>query len=253
VRRLKTGQSVTLDVGGEQRGLACAVLSVDGTVATLAEVDRPAPELRARLSRGAMAYLVFGDDRAPIALKGVAFATEPAVDVPAGEETETPRPRASKSKPAKGKKNPGNNHAKGGPTELPPPPPEKPQELHFEVIDGVQIQQRRQFGRIPLITPVYASSPDGSCDRSEAAMTVTSNLGLGGAKLTRRPALGEGPRWRLELMLPTDPEPVRCNADLVRSTPTHVSVQFSGMSEADRARLAVVLAAWEHRAVEKAT
>ena len=247
MRRLTTGQSVTLDVDGEEPGLVCAVLSVDGPVATLAEVDRPAPELRVQLSSGAIAYMVFEHDRGPIALKGVVWATEPDVAEPEDQKPERPKPKASKSKRAKGRKAGGNTKAEAAPAEQPPAPPQKPQELYFEVIDGVQIRQRRRFGRVPLILAVHASSPDGSGDMSAASVTVTSDVGLGGAKLSRRPALGMGPRWRLELMLPTDTEPVRCEADLRRSTATHLAVTFSGMTEADRARLADALAAWEHR------
>jgi hypothetical protein len=115
--------------------------------------------------------------------------------------------------------------------------------LEFVVIDGVQMAERRTAARMALLTPVRAACLDAAGVVTAAVATVTADLSMGGALLTRRPGLGDGPRWQIELCLPGDPLPVRCDAVLVRETPTHAGVKFVNMQEADQLRLAAVLAA----------
>lgn len=115
-------------------------------------------------------------------------------------------------------------------------------QLEFVVIDGVQIAQRRAATRVALITPVRATLVDSDGIAKAAVETVTANLSQSGALLTRRPGLGEGPRWHIELLLPGDPTPIRCGAVLARQTPTHVGVAFANMQQLDQIRLARTLA-----------
>jgi PilZ domain len=116
------------------------------------------------------------------------------------------------------------------------------QELEFVVVDGIQVAERRSAERTSLVTAVKAG-PIGS-DGTEGApvATVTSNLSMGGALLLRRPGIGDGPRWKIELFLPTDPEHVHCEAELARGTPTHLGVRFVNVQEPDQLRIAGLLA-----------
>jgi hypothetical protein len=123
------------------------------------------------------------------------------------------------------------------------------QQLEFVVIDGVQVAERRGAERIRLLTPVRAAVLDADGAVTASIATVTSNLSLGGALITSRPGLGGGPKWQLELSLPRDPDPVRCDALLARQTPTHVGVKFDNLEDADRLRLAQTLADHQRRPV----
>jgi hypothetical protein len=115
--------------------------------------------------------------------------------------------------------------------------------VEFVVIDGIQVTERRTAERIAMITPVRAIA-QGS---DEVVHTVTANLSLGGALLTRRPGLGDGPQWRLGVSIPGDPTAIRCEATTARITPTHVGVRFDDMSKDDRIRLAGALADHQRR------
>jgi hypothetical protein len=113
-------------------------------------------------------------------------------------------------------------------------------DLEFVVVDGIQVAERRSAERTPLVTAVRAIPIDS--DAAQPVSTVTSNLSMGGALLLRRPGLGDGPRWRIELFLPGDSVHVHCEAVLARATPTHFGVKFDSMEEADQLRIAGVLA-----------
>lgn len=115
-------------------------------------------------------------------------------------------------------------------------------DLEFVVIDGIQVAERRSAERTPLVTALRAApvEPDGT--PGERVATVTSNVSMGGALLLRRPGLGEGPRWHIELFLPGDSDHVHCEAVLARATPSHFGVKFVNLQEADQLRIAGVLA-----------
>lgn len=119
--------------------------------------------------------------------------------------------------------------------------------VEFVVIDGIQVTERRSAARLALITPIRAAPVDTGGNVPTPIVTVTSNLSLGGALLPRRPGLGDGPRWQIELTLPDDPIPIRCDALAARHTPTHVGVSFANMSDADQLRLARTLADHQRR------
>jgi hypothetical protein len=120
-------------------------------------------------------------------------------------------------------------------------------DLEFVVVDGIQVAERRSAARTPLVTAVRATpvGPDGTL--GEAVGTVTSNLSMGGALLLKRPGLGAGPRWKIELFLPGDPEHVHCEAELARETSTHVGVRLVNVPEADQLRVAGLLAGLQRR------
>ncbi len=121
-------------------------------------------------------------------------------------------------------------------------------DLEFVVVDGIQVAERRSAERTPLVTAVRATPVGRDGTPGEAIGTVTSNLSMGGALLLKRPGLGLGPRWQIELFLPGDPEHVHCEAELARETPTHLGVRLVNIAEADQLRVAGVLAGLQRRA-----
>jgi hypothetical protein len=116
------------------------------------------------------------------------------------------------------------------------------EKLEFVVIDGIQLTERRAGARVALVTPVQAARVGADGIVTATVPTVTANLSIGGALLASRPGLGNGPRWQIELALPGDTRPVRCDALLVRQTRAHIGVKFAGLPEADQLRLAATLA-----------
>lgn len=115
--------------------------------------------------------------------------------------------------------------------------------LEFVVVDGIQVAERRSAERTPLVTALRASPVDADGTVGDPVATVTSNLSMGGALLLKRPGLGEGSRWKIELFLPSDPEHVHCEAVLARETPSHLGVKLTNVQEADQLRIAGLLAA----------
>jgi hypothetical protein len=115
-------------------------------------------------------------------------------------------------------------------------------ELEFVVVDGIQVAERRSAERTSLVTAVRAAPVDADGTAQAPVATVTSNLSMGGALLLRRPGIGDGPRWKIELFLPSDPEHVHCEAELARGTPTHLGVRFVSLQEPDQLRIAGLLA-----------
>jgi PilZ domain len=109
--------------------------------------------------------------------------------------------------------------------------------LEFIVIDGVQVAERRTTARLPVCVRVRITEPDRS-----AVETHTADLSLGGALVVSCPGLGSGPQWEIELLLEDGAPPIRCRATVARRTRTHVGVSFGDMQDADRIRLAGVLA-----------
>jgi PilZ domain len=115
--------------------------------------------------------------------------------------------------------------------------------LEFIVIDGVQVAERRTTARLQVCARVRIT--DAGCDGSADACTYethTADLSLGGALVVSCPGLGSGPQWEIELLLEDGAPPIRCHATVARRTPTHVGVAFGDMEDADRIRLAGVLA-----------
>lgn len=120
-------------------------------------------------------------------------------------------------------------------------------ELEFVVVDGIQVAERRSAERTALVTAVRAAPLGDDGTAEEPVGTVTSNLSMGGALLLKRPGMGTGPKWKIELFLPGDPEHIHCEAELARETPTHLGVRLVAMQEPDQLRLAGVLAGVQRR------
>ena len=115
-------------------------------------------------------------------------------------------------------------------------------DLEFVVVDGIQVAERRSAERTPLVTAIRVSCVKDDGTAADQIATVTSNLSMGGALVLRRPGMGDGHRWNVELFLPGDPEHVHCEAVLARATPSHYGVKFLNMEEADQLRVAGLLA-----------
>jgi len=113
--------------------------------------------------------------------------------------------------------------------------PTEQTELAFVVIDGVQLPERRAAERVDLsaLARVWAA---GSGEGGIEAAAV--NVSAGGVLIERPDGLGDGPSFRLELVLHDDPQPIRCNAMIVRETLTHIALKFRDIADADRIRLA---------------
>jgi len=160
-----------------------------GPVATLipTEVD---PDLRARLTRGMLTFMVFDHHGVMVALRGVARA------------------------------------------------PSLGEALEFIVIDGVQVAERRTTARLPICARVRLTQV-GCADVVE---TQTADLSLGGALIASCPGFGSGLHVDIELFVEDGEPAIRCRATIARRTPTHVGVAFSEIDDADRIRLAGILA-----------
>ena len=72
MRRLKHDQRVDIHLDSEDQAVSCRVASVQGGVAALTRIGELSPELRDRLTPGALGYLLFQHRGAMTALKGIA-------------------------------------------------------------------------------------------------------------------------------------------------------------------------------------
>ena len=123
--------------------------------------------------------------------------------------------------------------------------PTDPSELAFVVIDGVQLPERRAAQR-SQVGALARISPSGGADQAEGVEAIAANVSVSGVLIERPDGLGDGPGFRLELVLEDDPAPIRCAATIVRQTPTHVALKFTDIADTDRIRLAGVI---RHRAL----
>lgn len=117
-------------------------------------------------------------------------------------------------------------------------------QLAFVVSDGVQVEERRVAERIPLVTRAMVTEASGDT----MIETLTADVSLGGVRIERRPGLGAGPEFRLELCFSGDPAPVRCEAHLARATDTHLGLKLGDLPPDERARFARILADHQLRA-----
>jgi hypothetical protein len=123
--------------------------------------------------------------------------------------------------------------------------PTDPSELAFVVIDGVQLPERRAAQR-SQVGALARISPSGGADQADGVEAIAANVSVSGVLIERPGGLGDGPGFRLELVLEDDPAPIRCAATIVRQTPTHVALKFTDIADTDRIRLAGVI---RHRAL----
>lgn len=115
--------------------------------------------------------------------------------------------------------------------------PAETRDFAFVVIDGVQLPERRAAERVHLSARARIWAPDAG-EGADAIEASPANVSTGGVLIDRPAGLGEGPDFRLELVLEHDPSPVRCNARIVRETAAHVALRFMDIADADRIRLA---------------
>src|ERR1035441_1796281 len=111
--------------------------------------------------------------------------------------------------------------------------------LEFVVVDGVQVPERRITNRLSLVIPVRVNIHQDSA--AELIETTSADLSITGVLLERRPGLGDGPRWKIELVLPGNVPPICCDAVVARQTRTHIGVKFIEMDPADHVRLDDIL------------
>lgn len=115
--------------------------------------------------------------------------------------------------------------------------------LEFAISEGIRLTDRRTVNRAPFVAHLRASrmSDNGRVTGTTTAI-ATRNLSPGGALVERHPLLGNGPRWKIELTLPSEASPVQCEALLARETADHLALKFVGLPDTDRLRLAAALA-----------
>ena len=114
--------------------------------------------------------------------------------------------------------------------------------IEFVVTEGFRLTDRRTTDRLPVVAQVRASlmADDGRVVGTTSA-TATKNLSLDGVLVARQPRLGSGPRWTIELTLPSASAPVQCQAVLARETSSYLALRFVDLSDSDRRLLATAL------------
>ena len=114
--------------------------------------------------------------------------------------------------------------------------------IEFVHTEGFRLTDRRRADRLPVAAHVRASlmADDGRVVGTTSE-TAIKNLSLDGVLVARQPTLGNGPRWTIELTLPTASAPVQCEAVLARETSSHLGLRFVNLDDADRLRLATAL------------
>jgi hypothetical protein len=193
MRRLKQHQPVEIHLDGEDDVIACYVLGVEGSVATLASLDG-GPVTLENSAPAVPGYLLFDHSGGKVALKGIAA------------------PDAS-----------------------------RPAQLLFVVIDGVQLPERRSAERVEVNAVARLFLPPPAHD-GEYVETPLADLSVSGMRVERRPSLDEHTRYRLALYFGDQPKPIRCDAEVARTTPTHIGMKFVDLEDTDRAILAAIVA-----------
>jgi hypothetical protein len=119
-------------------------------------------------------------------------------------------------------------------------------ELLFVVIDGVQLPERRSAERVEVDAYARLFPPIPVAER-EYVDVLLADLSISGMRVERHPSLGAETRCRLELYIGDEPTPIRCDAEVARTTATHVGMKFVGLADADRALLAAIVASRRSR------
>jgi hypothetical protein len=115
-------------------------------------------------------------------------------------------------------------------------------ELLFVVIDGVQLPERRSAARARVNAVARMFQPD-SVDGSEYFEARLADLSVSGMRVEGHPGLNGAIRYRLELYIGDAQTPIRCGAQIARTTPTHVGLKFIDLEEADRTLLDAIVRA----------
>jgi hypothetical protein len=211
MRRLKHHQEVEIHLDGEDEVvLDCRVMGVEGSVATLASDDAGPGAILGSSVPAVPGYLLFDHGGGKVALKGIATAS-----------------------------------TSEGP------------ELLFVVIDGVQLPERRSAARaqvkavarmfrLPAETAAETAAEDAAENAAEGAgyfETRLADLSVSGMRVERHPSLDSATAFRLELYIGDAQTPIRCGAEIARTTPTHVGLKFVDLQDADRTLLDAIVRA----------
>jgi hypothetical protein len=113
--------------------------------------------------------------------------------------------------------------------------------LLFVVIDGVQLPERRSADRV-RVSARARLLPPGPPDDREHVDAALGDLSISGMRVARQPGLVEAAQYRLELYVGEERNPIRCDAQVARMTPTHIGIKFIDLQDADRARLGAIVA-----------
>jgi hypothetical protein len=113
--------------------------------------------------------------------------------------------------------------------------------LLFVVIDGVQLPERRSAERVEVDAVARLYLPGGAGGQ-QCVETPLADLSISGMRVQRHPALEADARYRLELCIGDQRPPIRCDAEVARTTPTHVGMKFVDLQDGDRALLAAIVA-----------
>jgi hypothetical protein len=104
-------------------------------------------------------------------------------------------------------------------------------ELLFVVIDGVQLPERRGAARAEVKAVARMFGSDSPVEYFE---TRLADLSISGMRVERHPSLDNATQFRLELYIGDAQTPIRCGAEVARTTPTHVGMKFVDLQDADR-------------------
>jgi hypothetical protein len=115
-------------------------------------------------------------------------------------------------------------------------------ELLFVVVDGVQLPERRSAARA-RVNAVARMFPPGAPQESGFFETRLADLSISGMRVERHPNLDAATGYRIELYFGEAQTPIRCGAEVARTTPTHVGMKFVDLPEADRALLDAIVRA----------
>lgn len=115
-------------------------------------------------------------------------------------------------------------------------------ELLFVVVDGVQLPERRSAARAQ-VNAVARMFDRSSSQDAGFFETRLADLSVSGMRVNRHPSLNAATGYRVELYFGDAETPIRCGAEVARTTPTHVGMKFVDLEEADRALLDAIVRA----------
>lgn len=115
-------------------------------------------------------------------------------------------------------------------------------ELLFVVIDGVQLPERRSAARSQVKAVARMFGP-GAADEDGYLETRLADLSVSGMRVEGHPRLYSATAYRLELYIGDAQTPIRCRAEVARTTRTHVGLKFVELQDADRTLLDAIVRA----------
>ena len=111
------------------------------------------------------------------------------------------------------------------------------QDFRFAVTDRVTVPQRRRYARVDVTLPlrVRPLNADGSA-AGDTIETRTRDLSADGLQVDELLPQASA-RWRLELELPDNGQPIVCEAKIVRHLAGGTGMRYTDLSAEDRERL----------------